>query len=1664
MENKDKAVSLFRYIKELYAQKYQVVNDVNNQEWHKYITDIPKDDENIIINYMDRTVDDGEETVDTAILMQVSKPEFEKAPPLPLVLKEWVQTGWDKFSNELHKIDKKKIEDDSNENNEFPVEKKDRFEYFEDDSERVYAYKIFAKVRNEWVVRQRRINETRKLFNELHIKYIDLERDSEIIELMVGQGLLKCDIGNFNKSNHPILLKKVSIQFDALKNMISIVETDSSPEIYTMLLQDIDFINHTAIKALKEELFLEFYHPLDRNETPDFLKKLAHRLHAESRYIENSNEYLIGEEKLVIVNNPVFFIRKRTGGVIKAIDEIIEEIEETGKVSGPILNLIGDNVPQMTEIATPLTVGDTLSAISGEDKDILLSKEANKEQLEIAKRIENYNAVLVQGPPGTGKTHTIANLMGHFLAQGKNILVTSHTKKALSVVKEKVAPELQDLCVSVLDENSRDMERSVDGITDYISSHASLELQDDIENLKNKRNNVLKKLNEVRNNIFAIKHKEFEPIVIGGESFSCAEAAKFVYDNSEELSYIPGKVVLNKAFPVTSSDLSLLYDTNRIISIGDSKELELSLPDPKGMMDPKVFEKLIKEEVVIKEENEKLIEGTDLEVNYDDFRVNLKGKELLYEYDKASLIELKNYLLETNIEVENLEPWCIHAILDGKKGGGYRAAWDRLIEKIEDTSKFASENILLFLGKKIDGEFSKTLQTKTLLLEIKESIQKNKEINMLGLLVNDRWMEIYNKIIVDNQFINTPQKLMVLDKEISGNLNRTIETITTLKEMRVHLLKGKKIGGLSLFKPKPWMEIYNIVSINDTRILSVTDCDILIASCELDIKRKEIKQLWNELIEQKGGISFDSLGSDYEDGAIRYIDRIKQYKSIYDNVRINGNYIQSIEDCNLLIAGCEISIKREELSNVWNELISKHGNGSLADFGSEPEEVAISYLSNIKNYIGWNDNIFSEIKNKINIAKFNELSFLGNQGYSSPIDEIKEIIQKVYINLPKYIEISINVYDKLSAIHSDINNLKSKLSSENIEKSITCQKLMTAIDYRDSAMYQVYYEELSKLYEKYHYASERARILSDIKLYAPDWAELIKNRVGIHGEHTPPSNIVEAWKWKQLAGIIDEITAMPFESLQHQSVDLISELRKRTAKLAEKSAWHHLFGRIEKDISQKQALQGWKLTVKKIGKGTGKKAPALKREAQKLMAKCQTAVPAWIMPVNKALESLDPKVNKFDIVIIDEASQSDISALAIIYLAKKIIIVGDDEQVSPSAVGFDNDKMTNLSEMYIKGIVPNSHLYDMKSSLYDIAKTTFPTLMLKEHFRCVPSIIGYSNRLSYDYKIKPLRDDSNVTVKPSTISYRVHDGMRSGRKKVNEKEAEAIVALMLACMEFEEYKNMSFGVISLLGDDQAKYIQSLAMEKISPLDYEKRKILCGNASHFQGDERDIIFISLVDHNEGEAPLRLAGEGIGKATKQRYNVAVSRAKNQLWVVHSLDVSSDLKAGDMRRDLIEYVMCPRSFEEQIEEIKSKADSPFEVSIAKELKLRGYNIVQQWKVGSYKIDMVAVYGDNKIAIECDGELYHSGDEKIREDMERQTILERLGWRFIRIRGSEYYRNPKKTMERVINELGIYEIEPESTSLIEEENSKLKEDVIIRAEQILCQWEKEDEMEEAL
>ena len=471
----------------------------------------------------------------------------------------------------------------------------------------------------------------------------------------------------------------------------------------------------------------------------------------------------------------------------------------------------------------------------------------------------------------------------------------------------------------------------------------------------------------------------------------------------------------------------------------------------------------------------------------------------------------------------------------------------------------------------------------------------------------------------------------------------------------------------------------------------------------------------------------------------------------------------------------------------------------------------------------------------------------------------------------------------------------------------------------------------------------------------------------------------------------------------------------------------------ETDLEKKQALQGWLQTERKIGKGTGKRAPKYRELARKQMALCQRAVPAWIMTINDALTSLDPCKNRFDVVIVDEASQASVSALAVLFMAKKAIVVGDDKQVSPMDIGVDSDQAQRLISVYLDGI-PNNHLYTADTSLYDIAATTFKPLMLREHFRCVPDIIRFSNMLSYDLKIKPLRDGASSGLLPAVISQHVEDGVRA-RGKTNEAEAKEIVCLMRACMEQSEYDGKTFGAISLLGNEQSKLIETLAFHHIGSKELDKRHFLCGSAADFQGDERDVIWLSLVDApDSGCGPLRMLGEGVQGAYKKRYNVATSRAKDQLWVVSSLDPANDLKKGDLRKRLLDYAANPSAYQEKLDEIDAKSESPFEKEVAGALFNRGFKIMQQRSVGAYRIDIVAECSAGCAAIECDGERWHSGEEAIRSDMERQAILERAGWRFVRLRGSEYYRDKKAAIERVVSDLAELGIMPEAPNFANE------------------------------
>jgi very-short-patch-repair endonuclease len=139
------------------------------------------------------------------------------------------------------------------------------------------------------------------------------------------------------------------------------------------------------------------------------------------------------------------------------------------------------------------------------------------------------------------------------------------------------------------------------------------------------------------------------------------------------------------------------------------------------------------------------------------------------------------------------------------------------------------------------------------------------------------------------------------------------------------------------------------------------------------------------------------------------------------------------------------------------------------------------------------------------------------------------------------------------------------------------------------------------------------------------------------------------------------------------------------------------------------------------------------------------------------------------------------------------------------------------------------------------------------------------------------------------------------------------------------------------------------------------------------------------------------------------------------MHSFDPDLHLKTNDLRLKLLQHVRDPlaslRAFNQEV----GKTESPFEREVLKRLTDAGYQVKSQWQVGYYRIDMVVEGAGKRLAIECDGDRYHPM-EKLAEDMERQAILERLGWQFIRIRGSAFYRNPDIAMRSVFDRLGSW------------------------------------------
>jgi len=1444
MNKRESITALYQYIAEVIKSLKTEKKDIHNEEWYYFLENLPKYS-GITFNYLD-----NKNNLSNQIILQVEKLSFLKPLTIDNELLEWVDGDWGDYKSSVKLLSEKITKVD----NSIKV-----INISEDEREKLE--KLF-KERNLWIAEQKKIEVVRKLFDTLYTKYLSLDRDSETIELLVANGVVKVPNEDIY---YPVLLKKVSFSLDAERNLISVVDSSDNDfvtqELYLNFLAEIENVNLNNVFKLEDKIIENNIHPISKNDAiKDFFREFIHGLNPRAEFVEDKK--ISEDENIITIEwKPILFIRKKDDRKVEAINNIIKDIEEGGEIPSYLSQLVGVIENDKKEI---------------EDiPDILFTKETNNEQVEIVKNVYSHKAVVVQGPPGTGKTHTIANLLGHFLAEGKNVLITSQTKKALEVLKEKIPTDIQDLCISMLDEDSNDLGNSVESISEKLGYLNLENLKTEYEELERTRNELKEDIKNVRRKIFNIKLEESRPIIYNNESISLKEAGEFIRKNERELDKIPGIVSSGVLCPVNNEELDFLKSGyKKSVSEEEEKEIELGLNKVSDFWTLEEFEEIIeaKKEIILKLEI--LLKNRKYHVN----------DEILYIDDKIiiDLEKFKNYTDIDNIipnELKLVENWKKDVCIAGIENSGDRKIWLDFIKDIRRLYEVRNNTTDKFFKKDIVYKDIDVSTAKNLIIALKNGIERP------GFFFKHK------------------------------------------------LRKAKR-------------EIADKVTINNRILETLYDCDVALEYTSLAELEENTKNSWNILMAGNTLMDKISGNKNFSKQLYSYSDQMEYFLNWYDKE------------------------KKIFLNNIENA-----GFGRLEITKTEGNPIYVDEINQIFDYI----------------PLLQDLIAIGKVGL-----EYREVDKK----RSEYLEKIKGIIKEKSSLGNEIKN---SILKEDIEKySKTLERLKVLSEKED-------------LYKKYK------ELLKNVKAVANLWGDELEK--GLFNERV--ENIYNSWRYKQISQTLKEISEKPYESLQEDILEKSEELKKLTSELVTKKTWYNIIKFIEdKDnLAISQALRGWKQTVQKIGKGTGKNIALHKKHAKDKMLLCQKVVPAWIMPLNKVFDTLNPVKNKFDIVIIDEASQSDISSLILLYMAKKVIVVGDDKQVSPSDVGVNIDKVNMFRRKYIKGKVANDDLYGVRSSLYSIVSTTFQPISLREHFRSVPEIIGYSNKTSYDNQILPLRDSNSSILKPAIVECKV-DGRRDEKNKINKMEAKTIVSLIEACLTMKEYKNSTFGVISLLGDEQAELIQSLIVKRIPAIEIENHKILCGNSASFQGDERDVMFISLVDSNEENKSLRLVGEGIEGSIRKRYNVAVSRAKDQLWIVHSIDKNA-LKEGDLRKELFEYIdsIKENTFEKTIDE--NTVISDFENEVVKHLLERNYTVRQQWKVGSYDIDIVVIYGNKKIAIECDGKTLHHSQEEIITNLAEQEVLERCGWEFIRVRASQYYRNPEKAIKDLTMQLedkGIY------------------------------------------
>ena len=1083
----ERARNLFRFLKAFAERSTPVHRRLQQHAWTLDLRDLPSHSSVSLDNALSAADAADDEP---APLLRVARPRLTRAPEPPALLREHLEPGWDRADAAIQVRPTRNV-----------VRAGETVtERFEDDSARVAALEEWRARWSTWAQAERPALAAMRLFERLYELHGRIERESEQVELMLGDGGLRWAPPGQAVVDHPILLQRVELHFDPEAPAFAVVDSERPPELFAALIAD-SGLSPAKLNELTTELERGGYHPLAGEATSGYLRRLVQLLGAHGTFHEGRPP--AAGPDAAVGRDPVLFLRTRATGYPAAFDRVLQDLEQRQALPESLTRLVGIEPPRPPEVV------EHAASPWGEPPDVLLSKPANAEQVQIARALERHRAVLVQGPPGTGKSHTISNLIGHLVARGKRVLVTSHTTKALRVLRDQVVKELQPLCVAVLDsdvESRGQMEDSVRGILSRITTSTPEQLAHEAAVLTARRQALNERVTRITTDLRTVRAAEYTPIVAAGVATAPAEAARWVARNAEGNDWIPGPVATGAPVPLADDDLRALYETSGAIRPADEAELAAGIPDPDTLPPPAEFAALLGDAAAT--------EPPELGAFWE---------RAAAEEEIVALEALSARVRAAAEEIERLEPWQRAIVAAGHAGGTEPGLWRELARQV--AAAVAA------------------------------------------------W-ERARPLLLDH------------DVEIPSELE-TDETRRIIGEIGGYLANGGTISRWTLLTKGRW-------------------------------------------------------------------------KALLRGTRVDGAAPHTTAHFRALAAHLEVQEARRRLSARWARQAGPIGLPPLSALGATPEPILRDYAAPFEELLAWWPTRWTEVEHAASTAGFRWAEFrrrdVARAAPAAPFDRDAAILS---VTLPEVVAAR-SALARRSRAQRILGTLDQGLAGHRGEAA---RALRTAVRDCDVSAYGAALQALRGLWPKIPVWTRRRELLTRLGQPARAWALAVHGREGVHGAAHLPGDAAAAWRWRQLHDEIARRAALDEVALTRELHEVRDELRAVTAQLIDRMAWREQLGRI--DLPARMALQGWAETVRKIGKGTGKRAPALRVRARQLLVQARDAVPVWIMPLARVAESFDPLHARFDVVIVDEASQSDVTGLLAWYLADRVVVVGDHEQVSP---------------------------------------------------------------------------------------------------------------------------------------------------------------------------------------------------------------------------------------------------------------------------------------------------------------------------------------------------------------------------------------------------------------